>query len=386
MTSNCKICGQNNCKKHSMLIGKAVNIKEFQGSTPPEIFVGHWNYPNVYTGLLSPQHTGDTEIMSSHEKWQKHKMPIPDIINLRSQLIYARTTSNIKKQSPFLKVMKEVAMTHKSVSTEFKLKKKINPTKHPDPRVPLISKAAPLEKARLQENTKIKPKIDYLVNDTQVKSVIAMQELAKAKIATSSIIKILSAGLLGLKGNRKLVPTRWSITATDDTLSKEKLKKIRLYKEISEIQLFHGEYLGNHYEILLLPEKYSYEIIEISIKNFEIWQDYEGFFPRKKYADNVTGGYYAIRLPLTEYLEKIQRQAHCLVFREIRPEYVAPMGVGILRETAREAFSKQPEKFNTFSEALQQAQSRMHLSIDNFISRSELLKNFGKQKKLIEFF
>lgn len=386
-SSQCKICGEHNCKTHQFSLGKPIKIDQFSGSSPPEIFVGHWNYPNVYTGILAPQEYGDTKELSSHESWQKTNLPISNILKMRSKLIYGRTQSYIKRPSTkFLSVMKEIAMTHKSTATEFKLKKQINPEKHPDSRVPLITNAAPIQKVRLEENPKIAPKIDYLVNDTDAKSVVAMKELEKAKISTSNIIKILSAGLLGLKKNRKLVPTRWSITATDDTLSKEKLKSIKLFPTISEIQVHHAEYVGNHYEFLLLPDKYSFEVIEAAWTNgLKFWQDYEGFFPRKKYADDVTGGYYAVRLPLTEHLLKIRRQCQCLVLREARPEYYAPLGVGILRQIARQAFQSKPEKFNSIPEALQQIQSRMHLPLENFTSKSWILQNYGKQKRIFEY-
>jgi hypothetical protein len=89
-----------------------------------------------------------------------------------------------------------------------------------------------------------------------------------------------------------------------------------------------------------------------------------------------------MRLALCEYLEKIKKQAYCIVFREERPEYYAPLGVGILRELAREAFSKQPEKFNTLEEALHQSQTRLKLPIEVFTNKSVLLKEFGKQTKL----
>ena len=72
-----------------------------------------------------------------------------------------------------------------------------------------------------EENPKIKPKIDYLVGDTDVKSAQAMKELHKSKLPVSHIIKILSAGLLGIKKNRILVPTRWAITAVDSNISKK---------------------------------------------------------------------------------------------------------------------------------------------------------------------
>lgn len=384
--SQCKICGSENCKKHSFFLPKPLKVSEFSGSSPPEIFVGRWNYPDVYAGILSPQEYGNTEILSSAELWHKNKLPISEVLNFRNKLIYGRAQSNIKKQNPkFSSVFKEVAMTHKSVAAEFKLKKPVTANKEKEVRVPLIPRAADVEKVRLQENAPVKPKIDYLVNDASAKSVTAILELDKSGIPTHSIQKILSAGLLGLKTNRKLVPTRWSITAVDDALSKEKLKKIRHYQEISEILVFSAEYVGNHYEFLLLPDKYSFEVIEIAVKNLAFWHDFETFFPRKKYADSVTGAYYANRLALCEYLEKIKRQAKCIVIRQVSPEYYAPLGVGILRQISREAFSKAPEKFSSIQDALASIQSRLKISVSNYSEKSVLLKEHGKQKRISSF-
>lgn len=385
--ARCRICGEEDCQKHTFFLGKTLNIKEFSGSSPPEIFVGEWNYPNVYTGILSPQETGDTKLLSSHELWHENKISIADILSFRNKLIYGRTQSNIKHlQSKFHGVMKEVAMTHKSISAEFKLKKAIQPNRENNPKTPLISHAAPVDSVKLIENPQIKSKVEYLVNDVDAKSKISMLELEKANIETSSIIKLLSAGLLGLKKNRKLVPTKWAITATDDTLSKEKLKSIRLFPEIKEISLFHSEYVGNHYEFLLLPDKFSFEVIEHSLKGGGFWHDYESFFARKTYADDVTGAYYVNRLALTEYLMRIHRQASCIVFREVRPEYYAPLGVGILRQISRDAFAHQPETFNTPEDAFQQIQSRIRSSLQLFRDKSIILNNYGKQKRLNQFF
>ena len=388
MTFKCKICGEENCKKHSMLIGKPIPLTEFSGSSPPEIFVGKWNYPNVYTGILAPQEHGSTTIMSSPELWHEKKLPIPSILSMRNKLIYGRTQGNIYKprDKKFLPVMQEVAMTHKSVSTEFRLKKPVSRNPEQDSRTPIIPKAAPIESVKLQENAPVKKKVDYLVSDGELKSAPALVELHKSGIENSSLIKILSAGLLGLTKNRKLVPTRWSITAVDDTLSKEKLERIRYYQEISEFLVFTAEYLGNHYNFLLLPDKWSFEVIERSILGTASWQDYESFFPRKKYADSVTGAYYANRLALTEHLDKIKRQCSCLVIREIRPEYTAPLGVGILRQTSREAFSKPARKFPTLKDALRDIQTRLKQPVTNYTTKSKILAEFGKQKKISDFF
>jgi DNA repair protein NreA len=385
----CKICGKPNCKEHTFLVGKAVSIKEFSGSSPPEIFVGKYNYPNVNIGILSPQTYGNNEIMASPEGWHKEGLNKFQIVELRNELIYGRTQNHIKNLGVggrFLGTMQEVALTSKSISTEFKLKKGISRHKENNPKTPLITNTAPIERVRLQENTKIIPKVDYITSDTDAKSVTGILELEKSGLNSSQIIKILSAGLLGQKSRRRLVPTRWSITAVDDTLSKEKLKRIKYFPEISEICVFTSEYLGNHYEFILLPDKFSFEVIEISLGVDQVWRDYEGFFSRKKYADSVTGAYYANRLALCEYLEKIGRQGSCLVMREVGKEYDTPLGVGILREASRAAFASKGECFESINEALKDIDSRLKQPIENYTNNSVLLKEYGKQTKLSKWF
>ncbi len=368
----------------------------FSGSSPPEIFVGHHNYPEINAGILSPQEYGNTEEYSMPELWHNKNFSIDKILSLRGQMIYARFKSNVKdarKSSRFLSIMQEISMADRKVDTEILLKKAPKSDININREMPIMGNPAPLKYARLEENPHINKKVEYLTGDTNVKATTAINELYKSKVQISNIIKILSAGLLGKGTARKLVPTRWAITATDDTLSRLLLEKIRYYPEISEILLFHGYYLGNHYEFLLLPDKYSFEVIEAKMSG-SVWNplgslylviDYESFSGRKTYAENVTGAYYSNRLALCEYLTGIKRQASCLVIRECRPEYYAPCGVGILREASRQAFKTQPEKFETIEQAMQQAQTRLKLEVSVFQQNSWLLKNYGKQKRLNEF-
>lgn len=368
----------------------------FSGSSPPEIFVGRFFYPNVNTGILAPDEYGETSDFSMPELWFEKNLSIEEILSLRGKLIYARFKSNIKQtiNTKFLKLMQEISMADRKVDTEIILKKPPRYNLELSRQTAVIGNPAPLKAARLEENPHIHKKVDYLTNDTDVKAANAIQELYKSNIPTSNIIKILSAGLLGKKLSRKLVPTKWSITATDDTLSKMLLEKIRYYPEISEILLFHGYYVGNHYEFLLLPDKFAFEVIETYFsgsvwnptKEIKVSQDYEGFNSRKTYAGNVTGAYYTARLALCEYLEKIKRQCSCFVMREERPEYNAPLGVGILRELSRDIFTKHPEKFSNIEEALKSSQKRLKLPISVFTNKSWLLRKFGKQKRLTQFF
>lgn len=370
---------------------------EFSGSSPPEVFVGHYNYPNVFTGILSPNEHGDTEQMSLPELWYKEQSSILDILNFRSRMIYSRFTTQIAKarsqdNDRFLDIMQQISMANKSIDASFKLKKKPVIKIDLDRHVAMIGNPAPLKSVKLDSNPKIEKKVDYLVNDTDVKATQAINELYKSRIDVSNIIKILSAGILGMKMQRKLVPTRWAVTATDDALSKQILEKIRYYPQLSEFLLFHADYLGNHYNILLMPGPWSFEVIEASSKGYfgksskiAIWHDYEFFQPRKKYANSVTGAYYSNRLGICEYLEKIKRQASVLVMREVREEYWAPCGVGILREVTRAAMQKQPEKFSGIEEALQRAQSRFKLPVSLYREKSMIIENIKTQTRLAKF-
>ncbi len=404
-TNLCAKCrGRGWCGKPCKIYSKIQNFlpktkKHFSGNSPPEIFIGRYNYPNIQAGILSPEINGDTSELSMPEVWHKKNLQIPQILTNRSQLIYGKFQAQIKqakqKKSKFIELMQEISMTHKPISTEFFLKKIPKMTLEINKYSAAIGNPAPLKKVKIQENTKINPKVDYLVSDTDCKSTTAIEELHKSKIQTSNIIKILSAGLLGTKTKRRLVPTRWAITATDNTISKELMKKIKYYPEINKIQLFHGDYVGNHYEFLLLPDKFSFEVIEAYMSG-SIWnsfssnicfaQDFERFSKRKKYASNVTGAYYTARLAVCEYLEKIKRQAYIIIFREERPEYNAPLGVGILRQLARKAFKQKPEKFDSVQQALSQMKSRMIIPINEFIKKSILLKEYKQQTRLNKWF
>ncbi len=366
----------------------------FAGPSPPEVFVGRVGYPNVGTGILAP-----TNYETKHsdfnyaEQWSKANLSIANILRLRSQLIYGQSTTNVKIPDKIRLITNELAMTDKPTSTEFFLKRKpiVNLTTSSVFK-PMIN-PAPIERVSLQENVKVLKKVDYIVNDTDCRANTAIEELYNSNLNVDHLQKILSVGLLGRKTARRMVPTRWSITAVDDNVSKQLLEKIRYYREISEIMLFGGNYLGNYIEFLLLPGTFSFDAIEawegesLYGDKFQLTfgHDYEGFNGRKTYASNITGGYYAMRLPVTEYLEKEKRQASVFVLRRITSEYYAPLGVGIVRETARRAINSIPQIFQTIDDALIEIEKKLGISVDTIKEKSWLLKEYGKQQKLTQY-
>lgn len=386
------LCGKP-CKILNSFIKNAPKPKlHFHGKSAPEVFVGRAGYPLVNSGILAPSENDNVSNFPDAKSWSENNFSVSNVLRLRGQLIYGKSKINIRGNNLIKKITQELAMSSKPVSTEIFLKKKPTLNFTADKIFSPMTNPAPIRKAILEENPKIPPKVDYLVSDSDAKAVDAMNELYKSNISVSHLQKILSVGLLGRKASRKMVPTRWSITATDDIISLEQLNEIRHYPEIDEILLFYGEFVGNHVMALVLPGRYSFEALEAWISgNFyagektKVVQDYEGFYGRKEYALNVTGGYYAMRLPTTEFLKKIKRQATVLVFREIRPEYYAPLGVGIVREATRRAYLNLPKKFDNLNEALKEIDAKVVLSIKEIEEKSWVLNNYGKQKSLNEF-
>jgi len=379
-TTKCKII-----EKLEEIGPKKVKL-DFSGSSPPEVFVGHNFYPNVYTGILAPPKFDENALeLSSPESWFKQQLSIEDILSHRSSMIYSRFKSHVKqKEGKFLETMQEISMAKKPCFAEFRLKKKPIINLSLDSRASPIGNPAPLKKVSLEENPKVEKKVDYVVSDNDLKVEDALAILYKKYIPITTLIKLLSAGVIGRKVQRKLVPTRWATTAVDNSISKNLIKQIKYFPWINDVQLFYDNYLGNHYEILLIPRQWSYEVIEITKKFGAIasWHDYEDFYGRKKYAFNVTGGYYPPRLAAAEYLMKIKRQASVLVLREIKDDYWMACGVGILRETVRSAFRNKPVKFNNLKEAFLDIQNRLSFPSIEFVNRSKVLREYKSQTSL----
>jgi hypothetical protein len=119
--------------------------------------------------------------------------------------------------------------------------------------------------------------------------------------------------------------------------------------------------------------------------SISLYTDYESVYPRKYYADNTVGGYYAARLAACEYLSKIQRQASVFILREVMPEYFAPLGVWVCRETCRHAFDNKPSKFSSMDFALSEMRSRMKIPWRDVEKNSKMLKEIRVQRTLRDY-
>jgi DNA repair protein NreA len=376
-------------------------ISKLDSSSPPSIFIGSkLRYPLVNVGIISPLERDENAwLYDDAEYWAQNNFGINDVINLRNSLLNSRfqsqvsdTRSNSSAGKKFVEIAQEIAIASKPVDVEIELKNKLNLDRKRDRVLMHQGMRGNLKQAKITSNVKVDRRVDKVIND-EMKAVEGMQYLSKNNFSEYTLAKILSVGVLGLKKNKRLVPTRWSITATDDTLGKNLLKQVRDYKWIENYELFFGEFLGNCYLIMLFPNVWSYELFELYLPRSS-WNpsdeikastDYENYFGRKTYASNTVGGYYASRLPIIRYLNDIKRQAGVLVIRIETPSYWAALGVWVVRESVKKALKKNM-KFDSKEELMNSVkkigQIKFNFDVQSILDKSLLLKQISTQRNL----
>lgn len=397
-----KFCGKALCpvmaKSEAMFKVRKLTEKDFFGSSPAP-FVGHYGYPYVNVGILSPpQVTKEAWKYDAPRHWAKKDYKIPKIVDYRSALINSRFKAQIKSsKNRFLELSQEIGMASKPVDVEVNLKKRPFAGLNFTPETAPMGPRGEIKKARATENPKIHTKVDKVVSDTDLKSVEAMLYLYKNKFDENFLSRILSIGVLGLEKNRKLVPTKWSITAVDDMLGKNLIKKIKDNK-VSDYLAYFGGYLGNYYVIMFFPELWSYELFETytpnaswnTSKEVQFTTDHEIYRGRKNYAESCVGGYYSNRVVIAEKLSNLKRQASVLSLRFITGEYSVPLGVWCVREASRKALNNKPIEFPSRESMLDYAKNlikeKFNIDADRILKHSILLKNIKQQTKLFSFF
>ena len=387
-------CGNPNCalcsKAYSRLrVEKKIISKDFSSDAVAP-FVSRFNYPNINVGILAPpEEISEAWLYDAPQYWAVNNFQIPRIIDFRSSLINSSFKANIRQRTKFLELSREVAMASKPADIEINLKEK------PKFRLNVDSFAAPLgpnakiKKAKLISNPKISHKVEKVVSDTGLKANEALIYLYKNNFDENFLSRVLSVGSLGIGKNRKLVPTRWSITATDDTLGRHLIKEIKKYNQ-TNYSAFFGEYLGNYYLILLFPEIWGYELFEAHVSNPRHYMtDYEPYAGRKYYAENTAGGYYTARLAVLEKLNEMKRQASCLALRFITGDYTLPLGVWVTREAARKAMDSKPIEFSSKELMLEYAkkliEKKFNCDASIYFNQSNMLKEMKNQTRLVKF-
>ncbi len=360
---------------------KSIEVGEsLEGSSPPSVFVGRYGYPKVFLGpMMSLEH--ESSLLDTPELWLDSVNSNIDIVNFRLQLVRGKSTVGIKDSSKYVESMREIVLAQKSPAIDAHFLKKPKGRFFNEEMQPF----GPSGEIKMLEveNVKYNPHIEKAYYDTDLKAKDAILSLYDKGILFSSIQKTLSVGALGLKKNRKLVPTRWSITATDSMLSETFLEEIKQYETLGNFRVYEYGSLQNYFAILMLPTPWQYELIEAFIRvlgNEEVmFSDYELYHKKKEYAA-IGGCYYSARLAVAEKLKEERKQAGIIILRESYPGYI-PLGVWNVRENVRQAM-KSYKEFEYLRLALNYISRKLWIPMNKWLRQSKVLKNFLHQRTL----
>jgi len=409
------LCGLGRCPLLESIRNRITGIelkgRSVEGGSPPSVFVGRYGYPRISVGpLATPVQGPHLERLESPE--YLYTRPLEEVYSLRSSLIRGRHRLDVKvakdqrvigseplytvekvlplRSRKVLSTVQELSLSGRSIDTEMSSPRNLSSSAGTGlfdsismPMGPSIE----ISGVSLRENPRVPNQIERVAGDTDLRASEASIYLHGSGIGTRHIVRLLSVGLLGDGRRRKLVPTRWSITAVDDIISKELIKKCSCLQPLDHYRLFGHSRFGNHFLIALFPPPFRFEMME-QWQSGSLWgggdilHDHEGPRRRTTYASSITGAYYAARLSILEHLQKIGRSGGGAVIRWIDSDYWAPLGVWVIRETVKNALQGPHEGFNSQQELT--ARIDVLSGIPSWKSRSIYLSGH-RESRLEEF-
>jgi len=362
--------------------GNLFSSDSISGTSPPSVFVGSYNYPKIFVGPMVPPIHGDTSLLDSPEKWTGKSLE--EIINFRLNLVRGIQKIPITQtEGRYIENLQEVAMSSKPIDSDLIFEKALSSSVSLDGESAPFGPIGEIKSAKFSGTSSVKS-IEKIFYDKDLKAQDAVLNLYNSGIEISKIQKCFSIGMLGQK--RKLVPTKWSITATDDIISKSFTDEILDYNLIDACKVFSYEHLGNVFSVVLFPHRWIYEMIEAWYSNGILGfgsdhEDARGI----NHPPAIAGAYFAAKLGIVEYLSKKKIQAGVVILREIRPEYAIPVGVWQIREGIREAMKQNPIIADNFEHALVLASNKMSISKPEWLSHGSITKLI-RQKTLSDFY
>ncbi|MCK4717276.1 MAG: hypothetical protein KAT70_01295, partial [Thermoplasmata archaeon] len=391
-----KLCGLDHCPLLRSVEEKLPRIvhgdRELFGTSPPAVFVGRYGYPKVAAGPMLPSVEMDNaQELVDTKRWTT--MDMASVVALRSGLFRPSTTVDVYRSPVSNRVTEaavELSLSSRSLDTEVLLSKppRSSRTSFDMFHAPMGPRAVAL-KARVVDNPSVPRRVDAVVGDTDLGATGGVADLYKNRISEDHIQRLFSMGQLGIGRRRRMVPTRWSITAVQDIAGKEIIERVKTYTTVDKPTHHHALLLGNRFHVLLLPRIWSFEMAETWLKG-AFWgslphpfSDHEMHWGRKTYASKVTGAYYAARLSVLDHLERLRRQATAIVYREITNEYWAPLGVWVIREGVNKALEAKGKVYESIKEAVEA--TKPGVDIGDWDRSSVLLREVGVQRTLRDF-
>jgi hypothetical protein len=359
---------------HAQVAAMTKPSSSYQGSAP-SVFIGSYGYPEVRGGPLL------IDDSDNPPDWIRRNLGMEEIVGIRARTLRGSSAIPVMSDS-----LQEIALSAVPLDVDVAFERPVSFSLSFDGTVAPVGMTGSVKSMNVIGSARVERAVDRITSDTDLSATGACVALSDAAVDVYQISKLMTAGLLGRR--RKFVPTRWAITAVDDTVSTRLKKEIARYPPIGEILFFSAEIFGNCIACILVPGDWKYEMIEIWGRH-TLWggdedmivQDREGMV--KRGYSPITGAYYSARLAVCEYLSRIRRSARVIVVRRVSNEYWAPLGTWVIREAARKAMEGAPLTCSSLDAAVAHAVSVTGST--TWLARSTLIPELRTQRTLFQF-
>ena len=379
------LCGLSYCPVS--IVDKVKKVYNFTGnsiagSSPPSLFVGRYGYPKINIYPSTPPFSGDTGYLEDESKWLS--LDLNDFISGRLSLLRGGIKVSVDDASNPDYRLQEIQVSSLSstpVDVEMTVERSFRDNVVLDENITPMGPSSPLKSIKFG-NYHIDNRIEKIYYDRDLKASEGVIGLYRKGMGINGISKALSAGSLGTGKKRRIVPTRWSITATDKSISDSLVDEIKDYREIDSFEVYVRKTEGNLFIAVLAPGQWMFEWGESWFPgstwnsfgdSVEIELDYEGYHGRKTYPA-IGGCYYSSRLAVAEKYKEMKRTGSAMLWREIYPGFNLPVGVWYVRENVRELFRSKPEKFDTVNDAIKYVSKFTAVDIKAWKAKSNNMK------------
>ena len=163
--------------------------------------------------------------------WLGRNLGIEDIVGIR-----ARTIRGKSPLQRFTGNLQEIALSSRPLDVDVAFEKPVSFAMTFDGTVAPVGFSGAVRNLDVIGSALVGRVVDRITSDVDIRATDACVELSKGGSDVYEITKLMTAGLLGKR--RHFVPTRWAITAVDDTLSTALKKEIARFPTLDEYRVF----------------------------------------------------------------------------------------------------------------------------------------------------
>jgi len=348
--------------------------REYMG-TSPSVFLGSRGYPSVQGGPLL---VDDSDLPPD---WIARGLTLDQIVGIRAGTIRGMTPAG-KLQEP----LQEIALSSRPLGVEVAFAQVPRYDLAFDGTVAPVGLTGEIRSMEVLGNPVVERPVERATSDTDLGAGDACTLLHHEGVDVYRIARLFTAGLLGRR--RRMVPTRWAITAVDDSVFRGLRRSLSTAPPRETACLHEAELYGNRILCLLAPGPWRFEMVEVWGRQSlwggeEDWVVVDGERERKQGYSPITGAYYSARLAVAEHLNRTGRTATVLVVRVVSPGYWAPLGTWVVREATRQALRYPPVEYPSFADAVPVLASR--LGGYRWLEKSALIPEMRSQRRLSDY-